>query len=904
VPPQLSLVFSTPIAIQSQFHAARDTSLKPSATPPSESPAMPAIVSIAVRALEKTATRRLTARALAVFIQTVMLGSTFAASEADLKLFREQVEPILSERCYDCHANGMQEGSVAFDGMSPEELVDNPQLWWRALRMVRAGMMPPAEMSPLTAEEKLTLETWIKRSAFHGDPNNPDPGHVTLRRLNRNEYRNTIRDLFGVNYNTQADFPQDDTGHGFDNIGSVLNVSPLLLEKYLAAARTIVAEAVPLTATMTPERKITGEEFIPEGASAKGVKPGPRWLSYYEPGWFSHRVKIARPGRYQLEVNLSADERHVDDQFDYNKCRLTFSVDGAGKLNQEFSRQGGKPFTFKYDVDWQSGEHELIFELTPLTPGVEQVRSLTVRIKSVIVRGPFGDEFGSPVPGYDKYFPRPVPEGANERREYAREILQKFADRAYRQPVDAPTIDRLVALAEQFYSQPDKTFESGIAEAMTAVLASPRFLFREEVAMPPGAEGEYPYLDDYSLASRLSYFLWSTMPDEELFQLAAEGKLRENVPTQFERMFNDPRSDQFIHHFVGQWLRARNIESVVINAREVVQRDSAPDLKAIESFKRFRELLSKPREKLTEAEKKEFEEIRRNFRRRGRQFEKYELNDELRRAMRRETELVFETILREDRPLVELLDSDYTFLNERLAKHYGIEGVTGDEMRKVGLPADSPRGGILTQGTVLAVTSNPDRTSPVKRGLFVLENILGTPPAPPPPDIPALEDAGDAKQKLTFTVREALALHREAPLCSSCHNRMDPIGLALEEFNALGMSRATDHGKPIEAAGQLITGEEFAGIDELKQVLVTHHRQEFYRCLTEKLLTYALGRGIEYHDTETVDAIVAALEANEGRPSALLKGIIASAAFQKCRPPDTAPIKTASTDPATSTVLP
>lgn len=850
---------------------------------------MPAILPSALRTSKRHGFVVWTlAMLIALSVQTDPGSRVFAASEADLKLFREQVEPILAERCYDCHANGMQEGSVAFDDMSQEELVDNPQLWWRALRMIRAGMMPPVEMGPLSAEEKQTLETWIKRSAFHGDPANPDPGHVTLRRLNRNEYRNTIRDLLGVDYDTHADFPQDDTGHGFDNIGSVLNVSPLLLEKYLAAARTIVAEAVPLAATMTPERKITGEEFLPEGASADGVKPGPRWLSYYEPAWVSHRVKVEHAGRYQIEVNISADERYVDDQFDYNKCRLTFSVDGTGKLNQEFSRQGGKPFTFTYDVDWQPGEHELIFELTPLTSDVEQIRSLTIRIKTVVIRGPFGEEFGTPVPGYDKVFPRPVPTSDDDRQEYARELLQKFVNRAYRRPVDAPTLDRLVALAEQVYSQPNHTFEQGIAEAMTAVLASPRFLFREEIALAPEEDGVYPYLDDYSLASRLSYFLWSTMPDDELFGLAAEGNLRENLPVQFTRMFEDPRSQQFIRHFVGQWLRARNIETIIINAREVVQRDNAPDLKAMEAFKRFRELLSKPREELTEDEKKEFEEIRRDFRRRSQRFEKFELNGELRRAMRRESELVFETVLRENRPLEELLDSDYTFLNERLARHYGIEGITGDEMRKVELPPESPRGGILTQGTVLAVTSNPDRTSPVKRGLFVLENILGTPPAPPPPDIPALEDAGDAEQKLMLTVREALAIHRESPECSSCHNRMDPIGLALEEFNALGISRTTDHGKPIEPAGQLITGEEFAGIDELKQALIAHHRTEFYRCLTEKLLTYALGRGIEYHDTETVDVIVAELETNGGRPMALLKGIVASAAFQKCRPPGAA----------------
>jgi len=841
-----------------------------------------------------------------LLLLTSILAPAFAAEENSLEQFRKNIEPILVEKCYDCHGNGMEEGSVAFDGFaSQEELVENPQLWWRALRMVRAGMMPPVEMTPLTAEEKQTLETWIKRSAFHGDPNNPDPGHVTLRRLNRNEYRNTIRDLIGVEYDTQNDFPQDDSGHGFDNIGSVLTVSPLLLEKYLAAARTIIGQAVPLASKMTPEKKLTGIEFLPEGAdsnneaNSNNEERGPRWLSYYEPGWVSHRVKVEHPGRYQLQVNLSADEKFVDDEFDYNKCRLNFSVDGMSKLSEEFSRQGHKPYQFSYDVDWQPGEHELIFELTPLTPDEKQIRSLTIRIKEVIVRGPFGDEHGVPVPNYAKFFPREVPENIEDRRVYAHERLEKFATRAYRRPVDDETVNRLVALAEVTSSHPGNTFEAGIAEAMTAILASPRFLFREEAALAPTADSTYPFLDDYSLAARLSYFLWSTMPDEELSRLAAEGRLRENLPAQFERMFNDPRSEQFIRHFVGQWLRARDIESVVINGSEVVQRDAAPDPAAQKMRKRFRALLMKPREELTEAERKEFAEVRRRFRRQRERFERFDLDGELRRAMRRETELVFETILREDRPLTELLESDYTFLNEKLAEHYGVAGVTGDEMRLVKLPADNPRGGILTQGTVLAVTSNPDRTSPVKRGLFVLDNILGTPPPPPPPNIPLLEDAGNEQQRQSFTVREALALHREAPLCSSCHNRMDPLGLALERFNALGMWRETDHGKPIDSAGALITGEEFTDIKELKRVLVANHRQEFYRCLTEKLLTYALGRGIEYHDTETVDAIAAQLEATDGRPSALLKGIVGSAAFQKSRPLQTA-IESATIDSAAS----
>jgi hypothetical protein len=829
-----------------------------------------------------------------------MISTAKGADATAVTQFKEKIEPILVEKCYDCHGNGMNEGSVAFDSFeSPEALVDDPQLWWRALRMVRAKMMPPVEMPPLTDEEKQTLDTWIKDTAFGIDPNNPDPGHVTLRRLNRYEYRNTIRDLLGVDYDTLNDFPQDDTGHGFDNIGSVLNVSPLLLEKYLGAAREIIARTVPLAATKTPEQVITGEEFLAEGAEPSDDK-GPRWLSYYVPNWVSNRVKVDHPGKYQIEVNLNADEKYVDDEFDYNKCRLTFSVDGENKLNQEFSRQPGRAYTFRYEVEWQPGEHELIFETTPLTPEVKQIRNLTIRLKTVKVTGPEGGEFGKPVDGYEKFFPRPVPESPEEKLAYSKELLGKFATRAFRRPADQETVDRLAALAESIYSQPNATFETGIAEAMTAVLASPRFLFREEVALPQTPDETYPYLDDYSLASRLSYFLWSTMPDQELLNLAAAGKLRENLPAQFERMFKDKRSEQFFRHFVGQWLRARDVEGIPINAREVVQRDAAPDLEAIATRERFMELLRKEREDLTEDEIKEFEQIRRKFRRRGERFARFELDGDLRRAMRRETEMVFETVLREDRPLTELIDSDWTFLNERLAKHYGVPDVEGNEMRLVKLPADNPRGGILTQGTTLVVTSNPDRTSPVKRGLFVLDNILGTPPPPPPPDIPALEDVGDDKQKLTLTIAESLAIHREAPVCSSCHNRMDPLGLALERFNALGLWRETDHGKEIATNGQLITGEEFADIKGLKDALVTNHRQEFYRCLTEKLLTYALGRGIEYHDTETVDTIVAQLEKNDGRPSALLQGIVASPAFQKCRLPEAAlgepTMKTASTN--------
>jgi hypothetical protein len=506
-----------------------------------------------------------------------------------------------------------------------------------------------------------------------------------------------------------------------------------------------------------------------------------------------------------------------------------------------------------------------------------------MRIDTVTVRGPLEQKYWVKPKNYDRFFVKETPKSASAKRNRAKEILGAFAMKAYRRPVDAETTDRLVALAERTWKQPNKTFEAGIGQAMIAVLASPRFLFREEAIEDGAAAGAHPLVDEYSLASRLSYFLWSSMPDDELMKLAGEKKLRANLETQVNRMLGDRRSDALVKNFVGQWLQARDIETVSIDSRQVLAREAAPDPEFERRRQRFRELRDKPDDKLTPEEKKELEETRAVFGQRFRNPPRAELNGDLRRAMRQETEKTFDHVLRKDRALVELIDSDYTFLNERLAKHYGITNVVGDEMRLVTLPPESPRGGILTQGTVLAVTSNPTRTSPVKRGLFILDNVLGTPPPPPPPDIPPLEDAAKGIKDHTPSLRETLALHREQPLCSSCHNRMDPLGLAMENFNAMGMWRDQERAQPIDATGKLITGEEFKSVREMKQILATRHREEFYRTLTEKLLTYALGRGLEYYDVGTVDPIVARLGQNGGKPSVLLMGIIESAPFQKTR---------------------
>lgn len=834
--------------------------------------------------------------------------------DAVLTSFRDQIELTMDEFCYDCHGYGGDKGGVVLDGWeSDDDLLDH-ELWLRVLRNVRSGIMPPADEAQLDPEQKEAIIHWIKEKAFQLDPLQPDPGRVTVRRLNRVEYRNTIRDLIGVDYDTAIEFPADDTGHGFDNIADVLTISPMLLEKYLDAAQAIIDEAMPSQPLVVAERALPGKRFestvaivepptptaVVEGEEAPAPPPSSevwqagelagdaRDLLYYSPASLRATHTAEHAGNYEVVLNFRALERYVDNQFDLNKCRIVLKVDGEELLAKEMVREGyGREFSYTFPQQWEAGEHEFLVEIHPLEPAVEQIRQLRIRLDDVVVRGPMAPEHWVPPANYAERFPRPVPESVAERREYARELLTDFTFRAFRRPVGPSTIDRLVDVAIHVSEQPESTFEAGISQAMVAVLASPRFLFREEEAMA-AAEGEkYPLVDEYALASRLSYFLWSTMPDQELFNLAEKGALRAHLPEQVKRMLADERSEEFVNNFTGQWLQARDIPNVNISSFVVFLREN-PDpevAKARETFVRLRRIEEEDR---TEEQAAELAEARQTFFAFFRQ-PKPDLNGDVRWAMKRETEMYFDHILREDRSLLELIDSDYTFLNEELAAHYEIptDDIKGAKMRKVMLPPDSPRGGVLTQGTVLAVTSNPTRTSPVKRGVFILDNILGTPPPPPPPNIPALEDVASEEELAKLSLRETLALHASNKMCASCHSRMDPLGLALENFNAMGRWRDAEMGKPIEPDGELITGQKFSNVQELKQILLTDHREQFLHTLTEKMLTYALGRGMEYYDTETLDQLVAQVEAADARPSALIMGIIESAAFQKTRPPET-----------------
>lgn len=804
----------------------------------------------------------------------------------DVAVFEKEILPILEDNCYSCHGDGEDKGKVTLDTFgSTADLMKQQELWVHVLKNIRAGLMPPTKKDRIPAEDFAKLESWIKRGPLKLDPANPDPGRVTLRRLNRVEYRNTIRDLMGIDFRTDEEFPADDTGYGFDTIGDVLTTSPLLLEKYMQAAETIVAKAVPLESSVTPERKIPAKQFTDRNDYEMSV-------SLYDPADVGTQVKISKPGTYRVILDATVRGSFA---FDPGRADAEWYVDGKQVYQKELKWEDGMRLDSLFEVKWEQGEYPLRFTMKPLVgkdkkpeenPG-DGPPNVDLKFRGCTLVGPLEPEFAERPKNYNRFFHRDsVPQDETGRLGYAREILRRFVTRAFRQPADEQTVEKLAGLAMESSKAQGGSFERGIARAFTAVLASPRFLFRMEETLPEANPQAHPLLDEYAIASRLSYFLWSTMPDETLYKLAERGELRKNLSAQVTRMLEDEKSDEFVKNFAGQWLQTRDVEGVSIDARVVIARDAGQERDQRERFEKFRAL----NREIDEAEKnhdtakveelkKERAEMRAKF---GNNGKRVEFGGSLRTAMRREAEMLFRHLLRTDGSVLDLVENDSTFLNEELANHYGVPGVEGGDMRLVKLPPDSPRGGVITMGTVLAVTSNPTRTSPVKRGLFILDNLLGTPPPPAPPDIPSLEASEKNHNGDDRTLREALALHREKPLCSSCHNRMDPLGLALENFNAMGSWRDKERGQQLEPpSGQLITGEAFADVKELKHLLVTARRTDYYRCLTEKLLTYSLGRGPQPCDISTVDAVVGQLENTHGKFSSLILGIIESPAFQR-----------------------
>ncbi len=751
------------------------------------------------------------------------IGGTYviaAEGEEAQRQLTGEILPLLKQFCFECHSGEKPEGSVNLGKYSStDQILMDRKVWLNAVGKIQSKEMPPAEHMPhpTDAQRKHISEFLLKAANNLDCSGGVDPGRVTIRRLNRREYRNTVRDLLSVDYQPSEEFPGDDTGYGFDNIADVISLPPILLEKYLAAAEAITEKAIDGTGGKMPlDATLVGKQL-----SGAGDAMGDKDRILATSGTCSTQIAAPVDGMYEIRLTGYGHQAGEDPV----KVKLLIDDKEVGSLDIPVTQNEAKSFSVETEVP--AGSHTLAVRFIndlwlPDEPNPER-RDRNLIVQKLQIRGPLSGE-GVGLSESHKRIVTVRPGGKKTRREATREVLRPLASRAFRRPVTDEELDRLTKVADAARRDGD-TYEQSLQVATQAILISPHFLFRMELD-PVGQEGQPRNLNDFELATRLSYFLWSSMPDEELYKLAEAGKLREGdqLEKQVRRMLADPKSQALIENFGGQWLELRSLDI------------RTPDLT---------------------------------------QFSEY--NPALRNAMRRETELFLGSIIREDRSVFDLLSADFTFVNEPLAKLYGIGGVTGEEFQRVSL-AGTPRGGILTQASMLTITSNPSRTSPVKRGKWILENILGTPPPPPPPNVPELKENEAA---VVGTLREKMEQHRANPICASCHQRMDPLGFALENFDAIGRFREQDHGAAIDNSGKLPSGEEFRGAADLRKILISARSGEFLQCLSEKLLTYALGRGLEYKDQCSVDAIKAEAAAHDHKFTSLVLGIVKSDPFQK-----------------------
>ncbi len=741
--------------------------------------------------------------------------------------FKRDIYPLMKDVCFGCHGNKRAKAELNLEafGANPDFFKDG-RVWERVSEMLRHREMPPENKKQPTEDQRILLTEFIDTELAKFDCSNPDvpvnPGRVTLRRLNRNEYNNTIRDLFGVDYQPAADFPNDEVGYGYDNIGDVLSMSPILMEKYLRAAEEITAQAIRTDIPpYPPEDAIRTKRWgTRSDDGAVRIENDNLWGLFRE-GSIDIRYPFRTDGEYLLQIDAYATLAGPE------LPKLQVTLDGKPVKTFEVKTTEEKRHNFIVKLKPGKGNHRISIAYmnnyvnndSP-DPALRGDRNLFVRGTKMI--GPLD----APQPKIPESHRRVIVRQPNvtETRDVARESLTQFVEKAFRRPVSEQEINRLLTFVDMALAD-GGSFEQGMQLAVQAVLVSPHFLFRWELDTRPSGDEPIRELTDWELASRLSYFIWSSMPDDELRRLAKRGELSKPdvMQAQIRRMIADPKSNALIENFAGQWLQIRNLNGVT------------PDPDSFPAF-----------------------------------------DDSLRQAMKRETEMFFGALMREDRSVLELIDSDFTFLNERLAKHYGLDGVKGKEFQRVSLAKGSGRGGILTHASILTITSNPTRTSPVMRGKWILEQILGTPPPPPPPDVEELEENEEAIT--SGSLRERLEKHREKTECATCHSKMDPLGFALENFDGIGAWRDVDGKFPIDPSGELPTGEAINGPDGLKKVLKS--RETFIRTLSENLLTFALGRGLEYFDKCAVDEICRQLKASEYRFSALIGGVVNSKPFR------------------------
>ncbi|MBI1841844.1 MAG: DUF1592 domain-containing protein [Verrucomicrobia bacterium] len=733
--------------------------------------------------------------------------------------FEKQILPLIQNYCFDCHGDGMSKGDLALDSYTNTAAVlGNRKVWEHVLQNLKASQMPPArKKSQPTAQERTLMVKWVEDTLFPVDCDHPDPGRVTVRRLNRNEYNRTLRDLLGIDFQPADDFPQDDVGYGFDNIGDVLSMPPVLLERYIAAAEQALNEAIVTEAIVN--KRVWRFDPTNLEATAPLEERSAGWIALVREGDVHARVRLPVAGDYLLRARAAGEQAGPE------PVKMAMAVNDQTLKTVEVPERRRDAKIHEVRFQGQKGPQKVSVSylnnyVNPKEKDPKK-RDRNMLLEWLEVEGPLSP-VAQPLSDTHRriFFKQP---GGRNARAVAEEIVERFASRAWRRPVEKAELKRLMTLFDLAQGQKD-TFEKSVKVALQTVLVSPRFLFRGEAQPDPDNPKSVHPIDEYSLGSRLSYFLWGSMPDDRLFQLAGARQLRRNLESEVRRMLMDSKSESLVTSFVGQWLQTRNLEL------------ASPDR---EKFKNFTE--------------------------------------ELRSDFASETRLFVTSLIQEDRSVLELIDANYSFLNERLAKFYGLEGVSGSDFRKV-LFQDRRRGGVLTQGSILTITSNPTRTSPVKRGKWVLETLLGAPPPPPPPNVPELKV--DKNHPLTGTLRQKMEQHRANPMCASCHTRMDAIGFAFENYDAIGAWRSKDGEFPIDVSGELGGGVRFNGPAELRQLLLKDNRAEFLRCMTEKMMTYALGRGVEPYDRCAVQQVLDQLPSNGYRFSALVSAIVRSAPFQ------------------------
>ncbi len=776
-----------------------------------------------------------------LYSATTVLPRTRQTAPTATKPAATPQRAMLDQYCVTCHNQQLKTAGLMLDKADLNDIPGSAEIWEKVVMKLRSGMMPPLGRPKPDQAAVESMVSLLETSLDKAAAAHPNPGRASLHRLNRTEYGNAIRDLLDIEVDVKELLPPDDESNGFDNIADVLKVSPSLLEQYLGASRKISALAMgdPNYPTLKqiyrvpPDRsqdyEIEGlplgtrggllihENFPLDGEYQVDLVMLRNVLGYMKGLEWPHQVEIAVDGErvFLAPIGGDDDNRASDANFamaaDMIDARLRARIPikaGPHDIGVAFLRKNASETAEPLEL--HAYDHDL------------QNMNGNPQLDHVDITGPLQPTSSGDTPSRRKILAC-KPANAAEETPCARKILSALARRAYRGPVAASDLDSLMA----FYESARKKggFEAGVQNALHVMLATPKFLFRSEADPASVPSGQAYKIDDLALASRLSFFLWSSIPDDELLTLAEQGKLKDStiLNAQVKRMLSDRKSEALTKNFAGQWLFLRNLQS------------SRPDNKTFPDF-----------------------------------------DDNLRQAFRKETELFFDSIMREDHNVVDLLTADYTFVNERLARQYGIPNIYGTRFRRVKL-TDERRRGLLGQGSILTVTSYPNRTSPVLRGKWILENIMGTPPPPPPANVPPFpENEEGAKPK---AIREILEEHRKNPACATCHAVMDPLGFSLENFDATGEWRKKDHSGPIDPSGVLADGTKVDGPVSLRQALLKHP-ERFVDTMTEKLMTYALGRGLEYYDMPVVRGIVRDAAKQDYKFSALVFNIVKSAPFQ------------------------